>query len=191
MCGTTPLRYSATLWDCETALLLLQRGAAVSAKYLGGDTALHVAMDPLSLGWPTRPFRATIDLLLRWEASEAAVNNKSLTPLHLADKFISTLSHASHTFHGQTTASSMAYLQTARKLLVRAPADRAWRRRCLLVMLRSRNDRERASLLPTRCCSEGKKQEQEEKGDRAMNEEEVGDGAGSADDETGVAEGKQ
>lgn len=70
-------------------------------------------------------------ILLRWGTSETAVNNTGQTPPdQLGDPLRS------------LTSCPAATVERVRVLLAGAPADRAWRRRCWLVMLRSRAERE-------------------------------------------------
>lgn len=70
------------------------------------------------------------DLLLRWRADETATTDAGGTPLQELDDL-------------GCMPYSQEELERTRLLLSRAPADRAWRRRCWLVMLRSRTEKTR------------------------------------------------
>ncbi|CAN0005674.1 unnamed protein product [Ectocarpus sp. 8 AP-2014] len=73
----------------------------------------------------------TVDILLRWGASERTVDQQGSTS---ADVF---------TRLALGRVEAWAELERALELLARAPADRAWRRRCWLAMLRERTKKER------------------------------------------------
>ena len=70
-----------------------------------------------------------VDLLLRWGADETAFDDDGETP---ADALENVREHRE---------CSQDEIERVRLLLDRAPADRAWRRRGWLVMLRSRASR--------------------------------------------------
>lgn len=72
-----------------------------------------------------------VGLLLRWGASEQAMNDEGKTSAGLLRQL------------RDERGWKMDELEWALDLLASAPADRAWRRRCLLVMLRARVDKER------------------------------------------------
>ena len=160
--GKTPLHYSAERGESTAVLALLRRGGGVNAVDHDGNTVLHFACRFHESG-----LGDVVDLLLRWGASVAAVNNASQTPLQVIDDYLDSIK----TSINEWEMSRAAVLEPARSLLIRAPAYRAWRRRCLLVMLRSRND----NLLSLK-----------EKGDR-IDAERGGGGRRSTHDEIGVA----
>ncbi|CAN0084587.1 unnamed protein product, partial [Ectocarpus sp. 6 AP-2014] len=102
---------------------LLWHGASLTAQDTEGNTPLHLACYRQHKG-----LEAPVDLLLRWGADETALNNAGKTPAGLLD---------GHDNENDRTTCSEAEIERVRLLLARAPADRAWRRRCWLVMLRS------------------------------------------------------
>ena len=119
--GQTPLHFSAIYSSSNDALrTLLRRGAKINEADDDGNTALHLVCREV----PDDAIE-TVGLLLRAGASEAAVNQAGDTPIELP-----------HWVDQQVA-------QRIRGLLRRAPADRAWRRRGWLVMLRARTERER------------------------------------------------
>lgn len=119
--GQTPLHFSAIYSSSNDALrTLLRRGAKMNEADDDGNTALHLVCREV----PDDAIE-TVGLLLRAGASEAAVNQAGDTPIELP-----------HWVDQQVA-------QRIRGSLRRAPADRAWRRRGWLVMLRARTERER------------------------------------------------
>ena len=116
--GCTPLVHAASHCSSDGVLALLRHGAAVTARNDDGDTALHRACYR-----QTQALEATVDLLLRWGADETAVNRDGKTPADMLNQ----------------QRGNRDVIERARLLLSRAPADRAWRRRGWLVMLRSRD----------------------------------------------------
>ncbi|CBN73837.1 ankyrin repeat protein [Ectocarpus siliculosus] len=119
----TPL-FSATEYCSFKAVhTLLRHGASLTAQDTDGNTPLHRACY-----WRDKGMEATVDLLLRWGADETAVNNAGQTPVDMLDE---------HDDENDGTTCSEAEFERVRLLLARAPANRAWRHRCWLVMLRS------------------------------------------------------
>lgn len=117
----TPLHQAAVKGSHDALLALLRRGADVNMRDMDGQTALHDACIFKTTGVAT-----TMDLLLRWGASETLVNKVGRSPADL-------LQDEADPSKGEPC--SAGELERARALLARAPADRAWRRRCWLVML--------------------------------------------------------
>ncbi|CAM9892699.1 unnamed protein product [Ectocarpus sp. 12 AP-2014] len=111
--GSTPLHVAAYSEKLDTMLALLQKGANANAPDDDGQDPLHLVCK-----FPSPSSAAVADLLLRWGADETATDNDGNTP---AD-FI------------QSSDESNGRLQ---RLLANAPADRAWRRRGMVVMLRT------------------------------------------------------
>jgi len=162
-------------------LALLQGGASVDTRNYCGNTALHEACRSL---WLTS--KDVVDLFLRSGASEKASNNASQTPLQLLDKtFDEKQTSASEWERGE--ARKLAPMYTAvRVLLERAPADRAWRRRCLLVMVRARNEKGMVPLLAPSSSKDN--QAKNDRGGRALSEVKQcreGGKEGTSDDDTG------
>ncbi|CAM9517433.1 unnamed protein product [Ectocarpus fasciculatus] len=121
--GQTPL-FNASEGDNRGAMLaLLRHGADVRTCSHHGRTPLHQVCRRKRPG-----LELVVDLLLRWGADETALDDAGETPTAKLDLLFS---------HGYTCP--LAEIERVRLLLARAPADRAWRRRCWLVMLRSRS----------------------------------------------------
>lgn len=129
-CGWTPLMFAGVTGSLEAMVALLQRGAAVNYKLGSSSTLLHEACKFFLL--PKTGRAATLDLLLRWGADETALDDQGRTPENVLDT-------CGILVREGRTAFLEDQLKCARLLLVRAPADRAWRRRCWLLMLRSRS----------------------------------------------------
>eukprot|EP00752_Nemacystus_decipiens_P008050 g7194.t1 len=127
--GGTPFAIAAFESRCKSTLVLLQHGAKIDVQDYDGDTPLHLACRGCKHG-----LEAAVDLLLRWGADETAVNNDDRSPAELLDS----------NRGWNDRSATQDEIERTRLLLSRAPADRAWRRRGWLVMLRSRA--ERASL---------------------------------------------
>ncbi|CAN0492137.1 unnamed protein product [Ectocarpus sp. 12 AP-2014] len=118
----TPL-FSATEYCSISAIYaLLRHGASLTAQDTDGDTPLHRACY-----WQHKGLEATVGLLLRSGADETAVNNADETPADLLE-FLD---------DEDGKRCSEGEIERVRLLLARVPADRAWRRRSWLVMLRS------------------------------------------------------
>ena len=128
----TPLYFAAGVNSTETMTALLRRGADVAKTCSRGRTPLHCAILRRKAD-----LEQTVDILLRWGASETAVDGAGRTPADM--------------FEGRRASTdnpcSAAEVGRVRALLAGAPADRAWRRRCWLVMLRSRAEKERLARL--------------------------------------------
>lgn len=121
--GWAALHAAARHHRCKAMLALLQNKAAVNIRIgSSGDTPLHRACCKQRRGLET-----AVDLLLRWGADETALNDRGRTPVQVLG---STRARNRH--------CSSNEVESARRLLVRAPLDRLWRRRGWLVMLRSR-----------------------------------------------------
>ena len=127
--GETPFLGAAQATNSKAMLALRQHGARLDVRDYGGKTPLHLACDAKRNG-----LREAVDLLLRWGADETALNNKGLTPAEMLDCGCG---------YSEKPASQDE-IERTRLLLSRAPADRAWRRRGWLVMLRSRAEKARA-----------------------------------------------
>ncbi|CAM9598101.1 unnamed protein product [Ectocarpus fasciculatus] len=126
--GRTPLFCAALFNQRKAMLTLLRHGAIVSTCDDDGRTPLHqVCMfkDP--------GLESGVDLLLRWGANETALDTNGETPARDLDKP-----------RRSVGGCPPAEIERARLLLARAPADRAWRRRCWLTMLRSRSTKAEA-----------------------------------------------
>ncbi|CAB1108021.1 unnamed protein product [Ectocarpus sp. CCAP 1310/34] len=80
----------------------------------------------------------TVDILLRSGASEQAVDRIGKAPVDLFKR-------VQRCFQSDPPMGNSEWpeLERAIELLARAPADRTWRRRCWLIMLRERTKKER------------------------------------------------
>ncbi|CAM9898819.1 unnamed protein product, partial [Ectocarpus sp. 8 AP-2014] len=112
--GLTPLHVAAYIDDNRPSMIaLLQKGANANARDDDGCGPLHLVCK-----YPKASAVAVADLLLRWGADETAADNDGNTAADLV----------------KSGAEPNEGLQ---RLLANAPADRAWRRRGMVVMLRA------------------------------------------------------
>ncbi|CAN0032548.1 unnamed protein product [Ectocarpus sp. 8 AP-2014] len=152
----TPLLWSVEGNHPRVAATLLEAGADIEMENAGGYSSLLVASKNCSVDMALRLLRygadvtsmtgaggwsvlhracsnrgnteAMVDLLLRWGADETAVDSYGRTPMNFLTE---------DTFYGHSAETK----ERVCKLLVNAPADRTWRRRGWLVMLRERERR--------------------------------------------------
>ncbi|CAM9259540.1 unnamed protein product [Ectocarpus sp. 6 AP-2014] len=110
----------------EALRVLLRNGADPNKPDDNGFMPLHLAAHEQTPG-----VMEVVDLLLRWGASETAVNKHGNTPAEVFQMLA---------IHRPDATEERA---GALVLLARAPADRAWRRRGWVVMLRARSETER------------------------------------------------
>ncbi|CBJ32501.1 EsV-1-8 [Ectocarpus siliculosus] len=109
--GLTPLHVAAYIDDtCPNMLALLQKGANANARDDDGRGSLLLVCNTKASSV------AMADLLLRWGADETAADNDGNTAADLV----------------KSGAEPNKGLQ---RLLANVPADRAWRRRSMVVML--------------------------------------------------------
>lgn len=125
-CYDTPLLAAAESMSVEALHVLLRNGADPNVPCKNGSMALHLAADEQGPG-----VLEVVDLLLKWGASETAVDKDGHTPAEIFQRFA---------IHRPESAEERA---GALVLLARAPADRAWRRRGWVVMLRARSETKR------------------------------------------------
>ncbi len=129
----TPLLRAAEGNSPNAILALLRRGARIDVRAGDGETALHLAC------YDKRGDRleATVDVLLRWGADETALNDLDHCPggPTPADRLKEWEDFDLDECVWYATDDE---IERTRVLLSRAPADRAWRRRGWLVMLRAR-----------------------------------------------------
>lgn len=113
--GLVPLLFAADKGNCEAMVALLRHGADVNKRDNDGNGPLHRVCKFVS-----NNDRAveTLDLLLRWSADETAINNNGRTPVQSIGTGVDPNGHL-------------------RRTLENASADRAWRRRGLLILCRA------------------------------------------------------
>lgn len=127
--GSTPLHLAALHNSSKAMLALLRRGANVNEAGSRGCTPLHWVCIHQRPGLET-----SVDLLLRWGASETTIDDLGKTPTEVLESG-----------SANRRRCSAEEAEHVRVLLARAPADRIWRRRCWPVMLRARADRGKIS----------------------------------------------
>eukprot|EP00752_Nemacystus_decipiens_P012250 g10858.t1 len=103
-----------------TLLALLEAGGNIEARTCLGETPLHGACRALRV--------SAVQQLLRFGADEGAVDRDGCTPSALASSLL----------QSQCPGMFRDMLKIILQLLAAAPADKVWRRRGWLVMLRSR-----------------------------------------------------
>lgn len=129
----TPICQAASNCACKSMLTLLRHGASMDVQLLFGeyrsdnDSLLHRTCLVQRNG-----LEAVVDLLLRWGADETALNYDDKTPAQVLEED-----------RPRSLQCSPEEVERTRLLLARAPAYRTWRRRCWLVMLRSRASKAR------------------------------------------------
>eukprot|EP00752_Nemacystus_decipiens_P008061 g7205.t1 len=129
--GITPLGYAAYMSSHNAMLALLQHGAKLDVRDIDGNTPLHAAC------WGRRQgVEAAVDLLLRRGADETALTEDGHSPADMLDVDMN---------DDVDNPSTQNEIERTRLLLVRAPADRAWRRRGWLAVLRSRSKETRTT----------------------------------------------
>lgn len=108
----------------EAMLALLRHGADINAwnDDSARDTVLHQVCRRQNPG-----LELVVDLLLRWGADETGLGMHGHPPAMNLDVL------------QNPRTCPPAEIERVRVLLARAPADRAWRRLCWLIMLRSRS----------------------------------------------------
>lgn len=125
--GSTPLHFAATWSNFDATLALLRHGAAVSPQTVAGDTPLHWVAEYAGMEGSS----ATVAVLLRWGADETMQNANGFTPEDMLGNNVD---------ESEVVAEEV---ERVKALLLQAPAERAWRRRGLLVLCRAHPDRVR------------------------------------------------
>eukprot|EP00752_Nemacystus_decipiens_P006553 g5900.t1 len=134
--GRTPILCACTCLTFDSLIALLDEGASVEVNDINGDTTLH---------WLCRAKRpgleAVIQLLLLKGADETVLNNEGHSPADLLD-----VTDPMYTSWIPQTIKTRTEEERdgVRRLLAGASANRAWTRRCWLVMLRARTKEEAA-----------------------------------------------
>lgn len=123
--GLTILHYTAGRGFYEAAEALLKAGANVGAKNEEGNTPLHRAC--------ISSHPSTVQLLLRWGADESVGNNDDQIPSNLVGT-----AGVLVPLTPEEMDVKLLRDESIRKMLVKAPADRIWRRRGWLVLCRAR-----------------------------------------------------
>lgn len=114
-----PLRVAAECGCCAAMLALLRQNADVNAQDISGRRPLHLACR--NVHWKA------VELLLIWGADETSIDNN--------DQRASEMIGAN--LEEDMRLAKTNGMQRVRNLLNLAPADRAWRRRGLVVMCRA------------------------------------------------------
>ena len=128
--GWSPLHFAALRCGLDAATVLLKHGASVSNQDTVGQTPLHMAVSKAGrIGTADM-----VDLLLRSGADENGLNSEGQRAVDRVGSAI---------IEEFRVAEDVARVH---KLLANAPADRAWRRRGLLVLCRARYRNGRAQL---------------------------------------------
>ncbi len=141
--GLTPLAMAALFGKVHPLRSLLEHEASINVTDNESETPLSIACDYQSAG-----FGDVVDLLLRWGADETIVNKIGVLPADAVKIRVS---------HGDATQEEVA---RARDLLIRAPADRAWRRRGWILMIRKRaSDEPKEDITKVVRLDEGPKNE--------------------------------
>ncbi|CAM9605037.1 unnamed protein product [Ectocarpus fasciculatus] len=125
--GRTPLDFAAWSDSGAAMLALLQLGANVNSQDDEGKSPLHCAC--------LYKNHKAAQLLLRWGADETVVDSEGETIVSMVIR--------------RTALEREVYLPRLMRiseLLARAPQDRAWRRRGLLVLCRAHRDRVRLAV---------------------------------------------
>lgn len=125
---TTILHIAAANGNFEVARCVLDAGANVNARNVEGDTPLHLACMVLD--------HRVAELLLSREADETAVNNDNDTPAGVLRDYLMVEGRG---------RSNPTLVQKISWMLARAPANRAWRRKSWIVVMRSRFTRQWAA----------------------------------------------
>lgn len=112
-----PLDFATEFEHLECTCVLVRHGASVNAQDVYGRTPLHKMCD-----FSSHEMFEAADLLLRWGADETITDDDGETAMDL----IRSIGGPLH------------------RLLANAPADRAWRRRGMLVMCRAHSDQTRS-----------------------------------------------
>eukprot|EP00752_Nemacystus_decipiens_P006179 g5576.t1 len=133
--GWCALTHAAVNGDDETLRLLLRRGADVEKTDIHGRTPLHWVCATCS----PKAVKAT-DLLLRAGADETtkSLDGRIAKDFLVVDAGDEPGEEGALEHHSQSPKRSQEVVDAVRCLLVSAPKDRLWRRRCVLVMLRAR-----------------------------------------------------
>ncbi|CAM9513190.1 unnamed protein product [Sphacelaria rigidula] len=117
--GWTPLSYAAKQNSCLALNALLRRGARVDAEGVSNNRPLAMACQWLAAG--------AAGLLLRWGADETCTDSAGRS----ASDVVGTALSLSEQQDRREEVESL------RRMLARAPMDRAWRRRGMLVLCRA------------------------------------------------------
>lgn len=137
--GETPLGSAAYHSTTQSILVLLRHGAEIGAPAKNGNTPRHSACRGQFPG-----LEGAVNLLLRWRADETAVNDEGRTPMELFGLAESPWGNR---------YCSPDEIDHARLTFARAPADKDWRRRSWLVMLRSRASKTKMASREMELCS--------------------------------------
>lgn len=129
--GATPIMYATWFSRRSNSMrALLEGGASLTEEDSEGNTALHTVCLQKHEGVAT-----AVDLLLRWGADDKARNAQNMDPVYLLrDQY----------YEVDPRVCTREEFDRASLLLAWAQEDRTWRRRCFVMMLRSRAKAARA-----------------------------------------------
>ncbi len=147
--GSTPLHLAARGGHAEACLALLRHGADVGAADAAGRRPLHGACE--------RPHPGAVRLLLAWGADETAADGdgraaRDRIPTEEEIERGAALCHLDASSPEGRDARDEYVRRASRDrgialaVVARAPQDRAWRRRGILVLLRARVERRRLEV---------------------------------------------
>ncbi|CAN0451797.1 unnamed protein product [Ectocarpus sp. 12 AP-2014] len=120
--------FSARCGSLPVMVELLQRGASVNATCADGATPLHRACSVQAEG---RRREAAVDLLLGWGADPSVLDKKARTRADVVG--------SPKAGGRERSGHELDEVHRVLLLLSRATADRVWRRRCWIVVLRYRS----------------------------------------------------
>eukprot|EP00752_Nemacystus_decipiens_P010676 g9507.t1 len=123
--GATPLHFAAIRPSLEASIRLLKHGANINAQY--GEMLTPLVLAASVAG--AQGAAEVVECLLRADVDETIADDERYMAVGLIGKFVKEEDRLGED------------VERVRKLLVNAPADRAWRRRGYLVLCRAHPDR--------------------------------------------------
>lgn len=139
-CTATHIAAGHRLGSVATLEAFLKAGADMHATSNAGETPLHRACKALHAD--------SVKLLLRFGADEAATDGEGRTPAAVASQLLQT----------QSPGVYRNRLDEILSMLAKAPADRVWRRRGWLIMMRVRRKRRESWIAAETTASADDKQ---------------------------------
>lgn len=136
--GCSALTRAAMNGDVKTVFFLLSRGADVRMTDVDGCTPLHWVCHKRPVG-----AERVVILLWRWGADETLKSPDDGTPMDLLEPESEDEDESGSV--DESPECSSEEVERVRQLLAHAPADRMWRRRDWLIMLRVRHTKNSAA----------------------------------------------